>query len=370
MAIEIPPLVADRAAHPEWSAPPAASRYAVPAAQLLAALESTDAPAPVLDGLRRLAAGAASIDVYLAPDRGLVQVLVAGRRIPLTGAARDAVLVALGRDQRPPDPGTGAGAARLAQGLDAFTAARIASIGAQVQESRSAVLGMGAGGALALPGASAGAASPPMPQVDPEEFSGTPAGAVRAGPVPMGAPLLRDPAIDDAGKRLEQAVGASGLFLEAHLAQWLRGERSLQQIRDEIHQLPLDAADTGPATPGGPSDRRGNSQLEALQSQAMRLAGLAWPGQPIDIEIAREHEQHGNAAGQSRELFQATLRLELPHLGTIEARIRVIDSTVGVQIASPAPARLAAQLPMLADALTARGLSLAQISSGPDGGGA
>jgi hypothetical protein len=65
---------------------------------------------------------------------------------------------------------------------------------------------------------------------------------------------------------LEQTVADSGLFYEAHLAQWLAGQRSPAELAGEAQnklvaattQLPLDwANDTGEAAPGSPLNRQG-----------------------------------------------------------------------------------------------------------------
>ena len=65
---------------------------------------------------------------------------------------------------------------------------------------------------------------------------------------------------------LEQTVGDSGLFYEAHLAQWLAGQRSPATLAGEAQnklvaaaaQLPLDwANDAGEASPANPATRQG-----------------------------------------------------------------------------------------------------------------
>lgn len=64
---------------------------------------------------------------------------------------------------------------------------------------------------------------------------------------------------------LEQTVGDSGLFYEAHLAQWLAGQRSAASLADEAQnklvaaaQLPLDwASDGGEASASTASTRQG-----------------------------------------------------------------------------------------------------------------
>jgi hypothetical protein len=337
MAIAIPALASDRLPNPDWPGTAASmGRYEVPALRLLAALEAASAPASVLDALRSLAAGGVSATLLLAADRAQVQVLLDGRRVTLAGAARDAALVLLGEVERGPAPT----AVPLAAGrLDPSLAARVAWVGAQIQESR------------AHPGGPDPVAEQPGPPPE---------------PVAIGGPLLADPARDDAGAALARGVEGSGLFLEAHLAQWLRGERSLQQIQDEAQRLPAATAGAGDA-----AQARGAAQADALQRQAITVAGQAWPGQAIQIEIERDRERNPEAAnaGDDTGLFVATLKMQLPNLGTLGVRIRVMDRTVGVLVTSARSAALADQLPRLASALSARGLTLAQLAAAPDGAG-
>jgi hypothetical protein len=376
MAVEISPLVADRLPAPDWGSSGAATRYALPAADVLDVLDALDAldraalPSAVQDALRRLAGAGEPVALILPPDRAVVQLLVDGRRIPLDGAARDALLDLAERGGAAPQPGARAdpGAADGAgpgagPGTDPSTAARVALVGAQVQVSR----------ALGTPFAGVSGGVVPAP-ADPaaEAAVDTPPLALR-----IGTPLLAGPGATPAAELLADAVSNSGLFLESHAAQWLDGTRTLAQLLAEAAKLGapgaagMAAAD--PADPTYPTDAtdagtpRSALQLEALQRQAVCLAGAAWPGQPVRIEIESDRERHREAAneGDATGLFVATLTLHLPHLGTLQARIRVMEHTVGVHIEAPGAAALAPQLPALGAALAARGLQVAQLEAGP-----
>jgi len=321
-------------------------RFQLPAERLLAALSGAPVPISLLSALRGLAEVRASVDLFVAGDRGLVQIVVDGRRLMLTGAARDAVLGLLGQGARSAlERGTAAGGAPAAGLLDPSTAARIASVGAQVQESRLLA---------ALPQAEAPVAQAQIVPADAEQPATT-----------IPTPLMETPPNGDAAKSLARAIDLSGLFLEAHFAQFLRGERSLRQIEDETRALPVDAQGASAAV----SERRSAMQLDALQRQTVSLVGQAWTGQPFRIEIEADRERNREAAnsGDATGLFVATLTMRLPNLGRVQARIRVMQSTVGVQIESERPTALAAELPHLASALSARGLSLAQLTAAPQG---
>ena len=335
MAIEIPTLLADRLPRPEWGTSAPIDRYQLAADRLLQVLESLSIPDSVRGALRGLAQSGASVDVLLAADRGSLQILVAGRRIALNGAARDAVLTLLDQSVNLTSGRTGLTAGLLAGALpDASAAARSASVDAQIQESR----------ALA-PNASLELL---------ESTSEQPATVITT-------PLMDAASVEDAGRALARAIDSSGLFLEAHLAQMLRGERSLQQIQGEARRLPVDAQPAGAQA----ADRRSAMQLDAMQRQAISLIGQAWAGQPFRIQIERDRERNREAAnaGDATGLFVATLSMRLANLGQLSARIRVVANTVGVQIESDQAAALSADLPQLARALSARGLELAQLAA-------
>jgi hypothetical protein len=325
-------LAADRLPQPDWSPPAVPERFRLTAGALLSALESAGTPAAMLESLRGLDA-TTGVDILLAPDRSLVQLLVDGRRVALAGATRDAVLTLLGDTA-----GTAATPARLfAAALpDAFLSARVAAVRAQVQESRAHV-------------ADSLATVEDVPPAAPA--------------IELAAPLMRAGGADALAAALQQAVGSSGLFLEAHLAQWLRGERSLGRIQEEVDALPENTPGTGAAASQG----RADAQADALRNQTIRLEVPAWRGQPMLLEIARDPDRRGAAMASvdAPQLFQATLTLHLPHLGPLRARIRVMHDTVGLQIATDNVSRVSADLPGLADSLAARGFNMAALDLTP-----
>lgn len=335
VAIEIPTLLADRLPRPEWGPSAPTDRYQLSADRLLQVLETLSIPDSVRSALRSVAQTGASVDVLLASDRSSLQILVGGWRLTLVGAARDAVLTLLDQDAGLASGRVGPTAGALAGALlDVSTAARSASVDAQIQESR------------ALP-----------PSASPEllEATGEQAATV------ITAPLMDAAGQKDVGSALARAIDSSGLFLEAHFAQMLRGERSLQAILGEAGRLPVDAQPDGAQA----ADRRSALQLDAMQRQAISLIGQAWAGQPFRIQIERDRERNREAAnaGDATGLFVATLTMRLANLGQLCAHIRVVENTVGVQIESDQPAALGVQLPQLASSLSARGLTVAQLAA-------
>ncbi len=257
MAIEIPPLQADRLPLTEWPGSAQMARFEIPARSLLDALTGLPGPAAALAYLRELAAADAAAQVFVSPDRSVVQLLVEGRRMTLTAGARDAVLDLIGQAARGPDPTRTAPLRPSPLVADASTAARIASVDAQVQEARVH---------------SAGAALVP---------------AAEARPAAQDAPAI-------------------ALLLGS-----------------------------------------------AVPAEAAR----------VEVSIAAERRRRELAlGGDPAAVFVATLNMHFARLGEVKARIRAVDTTVAVQLECADPASLQGFLPLLAEALTARGLNVAHLT--------
>jgi hypothetical protein len=170
------------------------------------------------------------------------------------------------------------------------------------------------------------------------------------------APLF-DPRTSGAtAARLAAEVSGSGAFFEAHVAQWTRGDRSTESVRGEAEQLAATLVDPARA------EARTRVQLDALQRQAITLSGPAWSGQPLLLELGRDPQvlpDGASGAGADAErVYCARLKMTLPHLGTIEVRLRLAGESIGATIAADLRAReeLERALPDFASALTARGL--------------
>ena len=111
-------------------------------------------------------------------------------------------------------------------------------------------------GVLPLFDTSAGATASTASPANPNAAATAATANVAAAQVPVAA----------LAAALEQTVGDSGLFYEAHLAQWLAGQRSPDSLASEAQnklvaaaaQLPLDwANDGGEASPASSSARQG-----------------------------------------------------------------------------------------------------------------
>lgn len=222
--------------------------------------------------------------------------------------------------------------------------------------------------------------------------------------------------------QLAQAVSSSGFFYEAHQVQWVQGQRPLGSLlaepqgqhsnpatlvvfgapeaaaksalaaRRELAPLPapiagslLQAVFGGETATAGaaaesrmapsqaaaaltiPDDLRPlvQQQLEAAATQRLAWHGEIWPRQFMDWEIERDARQ-GDAATDAAPAWQTSLRLTLPRLGEIDARIRLSGQSIQLALNVPdtaAAADLQAALPSLRQALAATGLALQGVET-------
>lgn len=78
-------------------------------------------------------------------------------------------------------------------------------------------------------------------------------------------------------------------------------------------------------------------QLELLATQQFRWAGEAWPGTPMQWDIAERQQEHGSSGehGDSADerTWSSRLVLELPQLGTVEARLILTPTGLETRLA-------------------------------------
>ena len=222
---------------------------------------------------------------------------------------------------------------------------------------------------------------------------------------------------------LQRAVSQSGLFYEAHQAQWVAGERALTSLRAEPQgQLPppirptsanptpggqeAQAANTqtaaGRAEPSGrpaePSARVDNQpqaasgtasqqqpptipdsirnivqqQLDAVATQRLAWHGDVWPGQTVDWAIQRDAVEDRDAAytaSTEAPRWSTSLRLTLPRLGTVDAVLQLTGGRLSIRLAADADAagNLRQQAGNLNDALTGAGLNVQSLEIRDEG---
>ena len=159
--------------------------------------------------------------------------------------------------------------------------------------------------------------------------------------------VSRDPA--NAGQlaaELRQAISGSGLFYEAHLAEFTQGRRPLHDVLQEVQtreQYP----------PGNLLVK----QLGILENQRLLWHGEIWPGQTmnwrIDAEREKSESQH-YADEPATPPLSTTLSLQLPRLGKVSARLDFAHGAVRVTLSAAQAAtadRLQQAGPTLVDAL-------------------
>ncbi len=227
-------------------------------------------------------------------------------------------------------------------------------------------------------------------------LTGQPAAA--AASLNGGEPLLAAPP-QDAGAsaalaaRLGSAVGQSGLFYESHQARWLAGQvdtAALQQepqgriaSRPAITGEPPGAASPAPAgspesavspaattaraaaEPAAPIPERllplVHQQLDAIATHQITWQGQVWPGQTMEWEIEDPQQERGNPDDTAEPYWNTTLRLSLPSLGGVEAKLHLTPAGVAVRLIADSEATrsaLDAARQRLADALDAANVPL------------
>ncbi|WP_323003381.1 flagellar hook-length control protein FliK [Denitromonas sp.] len=198
---------------------------------------------------------------------------------------------------------------------------------------------------------------------------------------------------------LRQGISESGLFYESHLARWTAGKLPTEALlREPQARLPLTQGGStqGPGAPAQghtappaadaiSASRTANTtqavapvradaipdrllpvmhqQLDALATHHYSWHGQAWPGQPMELEIEDPHGdgEHDDADDAT---WKTTLRLSLPALGGVEARIALDAGGVRIHLSaddSTTTAVLHEQRGGLADALARANLTLKEL---------
>ena len=230
-----------------------------------------------------------------------------------------------------------------------------------------------------------------------------------AKPAPLAdvRPILAAPtaASRPIAQALQQLLQDSGLSYESHVADWAQGQRPLFALLTEPqgrlspgpippgvaasaplpHASPAPAgspAGTGPApagipsegSPGGAAVAASTSytlpqplipvvqqQLAYLTQGVVMWQGALWPGQPMEWRLQVEDDA-GSGAGDGpvgERAWTSTLTLDLPRLGRVQARLRLVGQGVQVHLSSPHSAvRLSAAQGELARGIAGTGLAL------------
>ncbi|SET50298.1 hook-length control protein FliK [Nitrosomonas marina] len=138
---------------------------------------------------------------------------------------------------------------------------------------------------------------------------------------------------------LQKTIRQSGLFYESHLAQWIKGNYSLEELRQEpqasLQRTALAAAAaTSLSTPVNTQlVSQVQHQLTALESGHIAWNGEVWNGQHAWWEIyeentSREHHTHEGPATR----WHTDLILTLPGLGKISVKLSLNIQNVKISI--------------------------------------
>jgi flagellar hook-length control protein FliK len=230
--------------------------------------------------------------------------------------------------------------------------------------------------------------------------------AIAASPPNSGTDLL---------PLLKQAIVQSGMFYEAHQAEWVEGRYSKAQLlqepqgklpptttpaqqgataqqglttaASEAAPLPLSTASTEAASRGATTGSQAapaatpssappavapqlqaivQQQLEAFATQNFSWQGQVWPGQQVlwDIDKANDGRHSDGDTEASSEKWQTRLRLSLPRLGEVDARLHIQGQQITLSvIASNAETRqlLSSETTALRSQLEKAGLDLASL---------
>jgi len=221
-----------------------------------------------------------------------------------------------------------------------------------------------------------------------------------------GKPLLAQPpqtplAAAQLAPTLAKAVTQSGMFYESHQAQWVTGQRPLEQLLQEPQgqrsspgAFQLAAAETAakaistaerPVTPEtilkalqGTPEKVGaggtapqpmpdalrplvQQQLEAVATQRLQWHGEIWPRQMMEWEIQREQDREADGSLDEEYRWNTSLALTTPRLGRVDALLALTAKGVRITLATPygaSAADMRDEAPKLAAALEAAGVPL------------
>lgn len=186
---------------------------------------------------------------------------------------------------------------------------------------------------------------------------------------------------------LRTQIEQSGLFYESHLAQLSTGQKKPEHLQQQPQAQAHLASSTTEEKPSvlrnTPSTEPSTvqqlqqqgieptaqalvrQQLETLANQHLMWRGEAWPGVPMEWEIQRkpDEEQSKQELAQTDQApWQTRIALELPHLGKVEARVFLEETSLRVQVVAPSSAdHIQEHLSPLAERLSALGLRLDQL---------
>jgi hypothetical protein len=151
-------------------------------------------------------------------------------------------------------------------------------------------------------------------------------------------PLLPAPSDDPIklAAQLKDAIGASGLFYESHVAEWSAGKRALADLQREPQMQRMQAQPEAGHSPADPATAQFiNLQLTSQEQGRVDWQGQLWPGQHLAWQISRDAPQRGErgAGDEPAEApWRSALRLRFPALGEIAASVVLAGDQLHIQL--------------------------------------
>ncbi|MEY4210283.1 MAG: hypothetical protein RLZ92_662 [Pseudomonadota bacterium] len=181
------------------------------------------------------------------------------------------------------------------------------------------------------------------------------------GAIQSTTPIITTPNPDtqELATQLRQAIENSGVFYESHLKQWNDGGRSIEQIRQEPQNLL-----NNPELPNSMIPM----QLGVLENKNLMWFGPIWPDQNMEWDVSKEQNPNPEQAldGDQKPIWFTSIKLALPNLGEITARIRLQGDIAKLDISTnntEISHNLKAHSEELSNSLASAGITLESIAA-------
>lgn len=203
------------------------------------------------------------------------------------------------------------------------------------------------------------------------------AAAARQSGMRPAAPIL--PQLPQSTEQLAQGLARvlrhSGLFYEAHQAQWVQGRLPLEALRREpqgqLAPLSPEPARDGEAAHDTPRESRlpgvmspetrdlVRQQVVTLETRIAVWQGELWPGTAMQWRVEEREAREGR--GEREPSWNTQVHVNFPHLGDVRAALSLNGDRVEIRLIAQDEAtmqRMRQESPRLAAQLAARGLNL------------
>jgi len=102
-------------------------------------------------------------------------------------------------------------------------------------------------------------------------------------------------------------------------------------------------------------------QLDVLANQSLTWQGEAWPGAPMEWEV--ERDPYGGDPDSATPTWATRLKLDLPRLGLVDARLNLAGDQIVLQLVAPLSAtEINDSSDQLRSRLLAAGLTLSNLA--------